>query len=51
MDQVDILSSHNERLTARVGNTYVKIDAAAAATVNVAVCRSVFHGASSKDAD
>ena len=29
MDQVDILVSHQERLTVRVGNTYVKIDAAA----------------------
>ena len=29
MDQVDILVSHQERLTVRVGNTYVKVDAAA----------------------
>jgi aminoglycoside phosphotransferase (APT) family kinase protein len=29
MDQVDIVVSHQERLTARVGNTYVKVDAAA----------------------
>jgi hypothetical protein len=27
MDQVDILVSHQQRLTVRVGSTYVKVDA------------------------